>query len=86
MHVNVGHILDALNVELTQVGAWVNVVGYVQQNSIGVFRPKPSKDSPRHPTSCVDAILVWSAGAIKLDEYEAAVRNLQSSEKYVATA
>jgi hypothetical protein len=27
----------------------------------------------------VDAVVIWSAGAIKLDEYEAAVRDLQAT-------
>jgi hypothetical protein len=70
--VNVAYVLDGLNFELTQVGAWVNVVGYVRN----------SADERSHPgqMSClVDAVVIWSAGAIKLDEYEAAVRDLQAT-------
>jgi hypothetical protein len=63
--VNVAYVLDALNFELTQVGAWVNVVGYVKTTADG--------------RCCVDAVVIWSAGAIKLDEYEAAVRDLQAT-------
>jgi hypothetical protein len=63
--VNVAYVLDALNFELTQVGAWVNVVGYMKTTTNGY--------------SCVDAVVIWSAGAIKLDEYEAAVRDLQAT-------
>lgn len=59
-----------LNVETTQVGAWVNVIGYVRQNT-----EMQSTSKPR--ASMVDAVLIWSAGAIKLEDYEAAVRALQ---------
>jgi hypothetical protein len=70
--VNVAHVLDALNFELTQIGAWVNVIGYVR--NAGDAQPDSGK------TSCsVDAVIIWSAGAIKLDEYEAAVRDLQAT-------
>lgn len=70
--VNVAHVLDALNFELTQVGAWVNVVGYIQ-NAVDVRQGSSSASVE------VDAVLIWSAGAIKLDEYEAAVRDLQAT-------
>ena len=63
--VNVAYVLDALNFELTQVGAWVNVVGYIKTTTDGYC--------------CVDAVVIWSAGAIKLDGYEAAVRDLQAT-------
>lgn len=70
--VNVAYVLDALNLELTQVGAWVNVVGYV--------RNPTNEQQASESTSCsVDAVIIWSAGAIRLDEYEAAVRNLQAT-------
>jgi hypothetical protein len=70
--VNVAYVLDALNIELTQVGAWVNVVGYV--------RSAGDVGTDSHKSSCsVDAVVIWSAGAIKLDEYEVAVRELQAT-------
>lgn len=67
---NVNNVLDVLNVETTQVGAWVNVIGYVRQDT-----ELQSKSKPR--ASTVDAVLIWSAGAIKLEDYEAAVLALQ---------
>jgi hypothetical protein len=70
--VNVAYVLDALNFELTQVGAWVNVVGYVRNSG--------DAHSDSGKVSCsVDAVVIWSAGAIRLDEYEAAVRDLQAT-------
>ena len=68
--VNVNNLLDVLNVETTQVGAWINVIGYVQQTH-------ESRSTSIPQASVVDAVLIWSAGAIKVDEYEAAVKALQ---------
>jgi hypothetical protein len=70
--VNVAYVLDALNLELTQVGAWVNVIGYVRNTVDG------HSNSGRASCS-VDAVVIWSAGAIRLDEYEATVRDLQAT-------
>lgn len=36
-------------------------------------------NAPKQIACTVDAITVWSAGAIKLDEYETAVKDLQSA-------
>jgi hypothetical protein len=69
-NVNVNNLLDVLNVETTQVGAWVNIIGYIRQDT-----ELQSTSKPR--ASTVDAVLIWSAGAIKLEDYEAAVRALQ---------
>lgn len=71
-YVNVNNVLDSLNVEVTQVGSWVNVIGYVRRVN--------GSQSMSKPGACaVDAVLVWSAGAIKLDDYEAAVKALQDT-------
>lgn len=70
--VNVAYVLDALNLELTQVGAWLNVVGYVRSAT-------DEQRKSGSTSSSVDAVVIWSAGAIRLDEYEAAVRDLQAT-------
>jgi hypothetical protein len=70
-NVNVNNVLDALNVETTQVGAWVNIIGYMRHTT-------ETRSTWDQRTSIVDAVLIWSAGAIKLDDYEAAVRALQA--------
>lgn len=75
VHVNVDHILSALNIQLTQVGAWINVVGYTRKES----NLPTMHNAPKQMACTVDAITVWSAGAIKLDEYETAVKDLQSA-------
>ena len=61
-----------LNVETTQVGAWVNIIGYVRQNT-------EMQPTSKLRASMVDAVLIWLAGVIKLDDYEAAVRSLHDT-------
>jgi hypothetical protein len=73
-NVNVNNVLDALNVETSQVGAWVNIIGYMRHTA-------ETRSTADQRASIVDAVLIWSAGAIKLDDYEAAVRALQVTVK-----
>nr|OQO17311.1 hypothetical protein B0A51_12152 [Rachicladosporium sp. CCFEE 5018] len=70
--VNVDGITNTLNAELTQIGALLNVVGYVDHSSVVDASEKKSSAN-------VNALMIWSAGAIKVDEYETAVRGMQST-------
>lgn len=75
---DVANVLDTLTPELTQVGAWVNVVGYLQQsggNTVLAGRSKAQLNAV-----AVNAVMVWMAGAIKVDAYEAAVKDLQATD------
>ncbi len=87
--VNIEHVLESVKSEDLQVGAWVNVVGYVQ-------RAPRSRSRSRRPAgtaagiggagsgirrgSKVQAVMLWSAGAVKLDAYERAVEMRKQSE------
>ena len=66
--VDVKLLLDSLKRTDTLVGEWVNVVGYItdilgRQETVKVH---------------VQAVMLWSAGAIRLEEYERAVRERRS--------
>ncbi|KAF1983256.1 hypothetical protein K402DRAFT_338718 [Aulographum hederae CBS 113979] len=58
-HVNIDHLLESVKSEDIQSGVWLNVVGYVSQHT-----PKSVH---------VQALMMWSAGSIKLDVYERAL-------------
>jgi hypothetical protein len=73
-NVDVNNVLDALNVETSQVGAWVNIIGYMRHSA-------ESRSTSDQRAFIVDAVLIWSAGAIKLDDYEVAVRALQVTDR-----
>jgi hypothetical protein len=64
--VDVNLLLGTLHSTDTRVGEWVNVMGYIRVPS--------SKQDPRSEDKqaniSVQAIVLWSAGSVKLDEYE----------------
>lgn len=78
--VDVKNITDSLDVKLTQVGAWINVVGYYKE-PIAVIDGKTRTDTDKSVATSVkvDAVLIWSAGAVKLDDYEAGVKAMQAT-------
>jgi hypothetical protein len=56
--VNIDHVLQVIKHTEMEVGAWINVIGYVERRKEkGIF---------------VQAIVVWSAGNVDLDAYEKA--------------
>ncbi|EHA47373.1 hypothetical protein MCOR27_006913 [Pyricularia oryzae] len=70
--VDVNLILQALNQEQTQPGEWVNVVGYINKSD-----PSSDKRTGRYCVK-VQALLLWSAGPLSLQDYE---RTLSSHVK-----
>ncbi|KAL8800216.1 MAG: hypothetical protein Q9182_005338 [Xanthomendoza sp. 2 TL-2023] len=64
----------------TQVGEWVNVIGYVQETEEEKERAghraqkrRVEKSASERKVVNVQAVMLWSAGAVKLGEYEKAV-------------
>ncbi len=71
--VSIEGMLDNFRPGLLQVGAWLNVIGNVRSNTLSSRQGPPS---PGNQVS-VDATTIWSAGAIKLEQYTATVREYQ---------
>ncbi|KAI4844190.1 hypothetical protein E4T44_06338 [Aureobasidium sp. EXF-8845] len=66
VQIDISQILDTFQHQNLQIGAWLNVIGYIT----------PSRSRSR---SKVQAILVWSAGAVNLQQYETALVLRQST-------
>lgn len=79
---DVNLLLSTLKPTDTQVGEWVNVMGYVTSQPV-LARPnrKPDSGAPRQATVAVQAVLLWSAGSIKLGEYERILTERKELEK-----
>jgi len=77
--VNISNVLDSVQYDVLEVGAWLNVMGYIRRNS--GLEPQNQRMTSKvyGEGTAVDATMVWSAGAIKLDRYQAAVRDYQMS-------
>jgi hypothetical protein len=68
--VQLDHVLETISPTTAQVGAWLNVVGTVDKLM------KRSRHRGNHLyafAAAIDAVMVWEAKGIKLDEYEKAV-------------
>ena len=72
--VNVELLLSTLLSTDTQVGEWVNVIGYVEDNEPRISSLKNAKAQSMSYVK-VKAIMLWSAGAIRTAEYEKALRD-----------
>ncbi|KAK0735612.1 CST complex subunit Ten1 [Apiosordaria backusii] len=67
--VDVNLVLQSLGAEQTRVGEWVNVIGYVTSTD-------SRKLGDINPVVEVQAMLLWSAGPLNLQKYEASVKAL----------
>lgn len=76
----IDNVLESVNSELLQVGAWVNIIGYV-----GPCTLIPTTSSKRKNTNkmlsipTVEVLMIWSAGTVKLTDYQSAVRSFHST-------
>lgn len=72
--VDVNLVLQSLKAEQTRVGEWVNVIGYVTSTD-------SKKLGDTNPVVEVQATLLWSAGPLNLEKYEASVQALDGEER-----
>lgn len=61
-----------------QVGTWVNVVGYVTK--IRSRNDESQRVNDENLKVHIQAIMLWSAGSIKVDEYEKALEARKSAD------
>lgn len=66
--VKISLVREALKPSVLQNGAWVNVVGYVQNENLHTKAPHG------HVTVKVQAIMLWDTVALNVAEYEKAVQ------------
>ena len=72
--VDVNLLLSNLKTTDTQIGEWVNVIGYVDPSEGERALKGPRRRNMGSSNVVrVQAVMVWSAGAIKIEEYERAV-------------
>ncbi|TAQ91447.1 hypothetical protein B7494_g181 [Chlorociboria aeruginascens] len=69
--VNVELLLSTLKSNETQIGEWVNVIGYIAAQQLSSLSEVRSEVA-------IQAIVLWSAGPLQLDGYE---RNLDQQKE-----
>lgn len=68
--VNITLVLPTIKSHETQVGEWVNVIGYIEtESSHCAGHLKHSRGNV-----AVQALLLWSSGPLQLDEYEKSLK------------
>ncbi|KAI7220061.1 hypothetical protein KC333_g2575 [Hortaea werneckii] len=80
--VSIENLLESLNHELIAVGSWINVIGYLRSLPESVVVPadgKRSRGAKHHsqPIVFVESSMIWSAGSVRTEKYNAAVTELQ---------
>lgn len=75
--ISIDNLLETVQRELLEVGAWLNIIGYV--------RPMSEAKRSNGPTQevFVEATMMWPAGAVKLDRYEVALQELQNTSTVI---
>jgi hypothetical protein len=72
--VDVQLVLERLGAEQTRIGEWVNVIGYITLISAAATGQDSSRDeSMVH----VQALLLWSAGPLDIQQYQISVQVLE---------
>lgn len=72
--VDVRLLLETLKTTDTEIGEWVNVVGYVERDETVRRDRDVGKELEGTGTVRVQAIMLWSAGGVKLKDYEEAIQ------------
>ncbi|KAF2092397.1 hypothetical protein NA57DRAFT_50421 [Rhizodiscina lignyota] len=75
--INVDHVLESVRSADLEVGAWINVVGYIIDSKEEKVLKKSRKSSRRQQGTLsirVQAIMLWSAGMLNVDAYEKALQ------------
>ncbi|KAI7277834.1 hypothetical protein KC345_g6393 [Hortaea werneckii] len=83
--VSIENLLESLNHELIAVGSWINVIGYLRPLPKAVVRStdeKSSRSAGRHlqPVVFVESSMIWSAGSVRTEKYDAALTELQLAD------
>lgn len=83
VQVDVQLLLTTMKAKETQVGEWVNVIGYITTNPN--TNPKDGNPSKDDSDLQVQALILWSAGSFDLHGYEQSLdqqkRDRESSAK-----
>lgn len=80
--VDVNLLLSNIKATDTQIGEWVNVIGYVDpSNRERTQKGSRLKDMRSSNVTRVQAMMMWSAGAIKIEEYERAVMGRKTASE-----
>jgi hypothetical protein len=92
VEVDINLLLARLKYTDVQVGAWLNILGYVRHRSALELESELEKigDKQRRrggreplPAIYIDAVMILSAGSIRVGEYERVLTDAQEAERRI---
>ncbi|KAK5120643.1 hypothetical protein LTR85_006001 [Meristemomyces frigidus] len=80
--VSMQNVLESMKHELLEVGSWLNVMGYIRMapgnaDTSEDGAAKRSRRKTQQNFTFVDATMIWSAGAVRVEKYNDALTDLQ---------
>jgi hypothetical protein len=81
MLVDIDLVLESIEPSILSTGSWINVIGYTRSTQRGVRKSKAKLRQPEDESSFLQAVLVWTAGALKITDYEITLEEQRSAQK-----
>ncbi|KIV96900.1 hypothetical protein PV10_00714 [Exophiala mesophila] len=82
---DVNLVLESTDRLVLQPGNWINVIGYVQNPAPAHLQKSSLAVKSTVSTTSLQAILVWDAGSIHLEEYERTMEEHKRVQREVKT-
>ncbi|KAK5454106.1 hypothetical protein LTS15_006106 [Exophiala xenobiotica] len=79
--VDIDLVLESIEPSILSTGSWINVIGYTRSTQRGVRKSKAKLRQPEDESSFLQAVLVWTAGALKITDYEITLEEQRSAQK-----
>ncbi|KAK5312609.1 hypothetical protein LTR93_011271 [Exophiala xenobiotica] len=79
--VDIDLVLESIEPSILSTGSWINVIGYTRPTQRGVRKSKARLRQPADESSFLQAVLVWTAGALKITDYEIRLEEQRSAQK-----
>lgn len=79
--VDVNLILETVDTSVLRTGAWVNMIGYTRVMGPKSRKGKAKLRQSRNEIPFMQAILIWSAGAVRIEDYEITLEEQRSVKK-----
>jgi len=83
VRVDLNLVLETAHRDALDTGSWVNIIGYVKVSASRKNKRKWSSPIEVNPTSevVVQAILLWTAGSLRIGEYERALERQKDERR-----
>ncbi|KIW61456.1 hypothetical protein PV05_01576 [Exophiala xenobiotica] len=79
--VDIDLVLETTEPSTLITGSWINVIGYTRRTRLNIRKSKAQLRQPVNESSSLQAVLIWTAGALKITDYEITLEEQRSAQK-----